>query len=72
MMKVGMLRTAADLYEGLGLYKEMVECYVAQDESEIAERKVLGLEFRDYCRFCWCLPVLGFRFPVLGFRLRLC
>ncbi|KAJ1475242.1 hypothetical protein T484DRAFT_1829112 [Baffinella frigidus] len=43
MMKVGMLRTAADLYEGLGLYKEMVECYVAQDESEIAERKGLGL-----------------------------
>jgi len=29
--KVGMLRTAADLFEELGLYKEMVECYVAQE-----------------------------------------
>ena len=28
------LRLAANIFEELGLYKEMVECYVAQDEDE--------------------------------------
>jgi hypothetical protein len=39
-MQVGMLRTAAGLFQDLGLYKEMVECYIAMDEEQEAEKIV--------------------------------
>ena len=58
MMKIGMLRTAANVYEELGLYKEMVECYIAQEEEEEAEkivRKQLEKERSPYM-----LAVMGF------------
>jgi hypothetical protein len=33
-----MLRTAAGLFEELGLFKEMVECYISMDEEHEAEK----------------------------------
>ncbi len=38
--QVGMLRTAAALFQDLGLFKEMVECYIAMDEEQEAEKIV--------------------------------
>ena len=40
LVQVGMLRTAASLFQDLGLYKEMVECYIAMDEEQDAEKIV--------------------------------
>lgn len=58
MMKVGMLRTAAGLYKELGLYKEMVECYIAMDEEELAEKLVR--EQLEERKTPYMLSIMGF------------
>jgi tetratricopeptide (TPR) repeat protein len=58
MMKIGMLRTAATVYEELGLYKEMVDCYVAQGEEEEAEKIVRAQLEQE--RTPYMLAVMGF------------
>ena len=57
MMKVGMLKTAAQTYEAIGLIKEMVECYIAMDEEETAERIVK--EQLEKRRTPYMLTVMG-------------
>ena len=54
----GDLRTAANVYEELGLYKEMVECYVAQDEDEEAEKIVRAQLAKE--RTPYMLSIMGF------------
>jgi len=58
MMRIGMLRTAANIFEELGLYKEMVECYIAQDEEEEAEKIVKRQLEKE--RTPYMLAVMGF------------
>jgi len=58
MMKIGMLRTAANIFEELGLYKEMVECYIAQDEEEEAEKIVKRQLEKE--RTPYMLAIMGF------------
>ena len=58
MMRIGMLRTAANVYEELGLYKEMVECYVAQDEDEEAEKIVRAQLAKERSPYMLC--IMGF------------
>ena len=58
MMQIGMLRTAANVFEELGLYKEMVECYFAQGEEEEAEKIVLAQLQVE--RSPYMLAVMGF------------
>ena len=52
-----MLRTSAKLYEELGLMKEMVECYIAMDEEQEAERIVR--EQLEKRRSPYMLSVMG-------------
>jgi len=54
----GDIRTVANLYEELGLYKEMVECYVAQDEDEEAEKIVRAQLAKE--RTPYMLSIMGF------------